>query len=131
MTNDHARFSLRNGIIIVEYLTKVYHDKEKATACLSDFNNFIESLGLTNVPVLIKLNNNLKFSLEGRKVLASKEATKHVSSISIIVSNVLNELLGNLYIQIGKPDVNAKLHRNEDVAINWLQDQQTPVNILV
>lgn len=127
ISNKHSRLVYKNKILFVEYITNVYHNKEVCLECLTEFNKFIESLGLDKVSVVIKLTDKTKFSLEGREVLSSVEATKYVSSAAIVVSSGFQEMLGNLYVQIGKPNVPTKLFRSEVFAVDWLKSQRNDI----
>lgn len=99
----------------------IWH-KESYTAEEVDFG-ITKRLEITgnNSYLTIADFRKVKFSNKAaRDRLANKDAEKGIKALAIIVSNDVNKILVNLYMQLYKPVILTKAFSTKKSAINWL-----------
>ena len=71
-------------------------------------------------PVLIDIRNVKSVSAETRKYLSTPESFYLISVAAIIVNNVFQETIGNIFIYLNKRPVPLRIFKSEYEAIKWL-----------
>ena len=124
MLNTDLRLFIEDGVFYLEYISDINFDKDVALKSVEVVNGFLEGNLATDIPIVVKSDNfNPIFTLAGRQILSSKEATKYFSCAAIVAKNSFQKLIGNLYITISKPNMPTKLFSNEADALTWVDKQ--------
>lgn len=72
--------------------------------------------------VLIDIRRIKSVTAEARKFLAEPYCFDGISIAAIVVNNIFQETIGNIYIYLSKHPVPLKLFRSEKDAMNWLKE---------
>lgn len=71
--------------------------------------------------LLVSLLNNPRPTKEARDIAKSEQMIEITSGMAMIVDNMINRFLGNLFIAMNKGEYPVRLFKNESQATVWLR----------
>jgi hypothetical protein len=84
-------------------------------------NSRLQLFGGTTYPIYTDVRAVRHIDSKTRNYLARGESTKLVSAGALLVNNQFQRVAGNLFVQVNKPSIPAKLFTNEADALSWLE----------
>ena len=80
-----------------------------------------KSRGAKKQLLLVSLLNNPRPTKEARDIAKSEQMIEITSGMAMIVDNMINRFLGNLFIAMNKGEYPVRLFKNESQATVWLR----------
>ena len=118
LENDHVKIWIEDGILFIEYKPKLVVNITVAKKIVEDR---LKVSGQVMRPMFTDGRNFVSIDNASLAYLKSNEATQYVSAGAFFIDNVLQRLIGNIFITIDKPLIPAKLFTDKEKALQWLQ----------
>lgn len=115
--NQHMEIRIENGVLFVTHYAKVL----TVDIVRVGVEVRLEMSKGVSYPMLSDIRNVTWIGKDVRDYLARPENTVLLVAGAMIVKNVFQEVAGNLFIYINRPEVPAKLFTNEEEALKWLE----------
>jgi hypothetical protein len=105
------------GILYSVFAEGLHIDIEIARKCVEARITFSRGI---SYPVFIDMKGIRSVTKEARDYLAD-EGSRLIKGGALLVDSALTKMLGNIFLQINKPQVPLKLFTDKDEAREWLQ----------
>lgn len=116
--NKYHKMWVQDGVVHQEYKPELRINIDIAKSMVQDRLSLING---QTMPLLIDARNFASIDSDARRYLGSHDAAKLQSAGAIFINNYLVMLASNIFLNINKPPIPAKVFTDKNKAIRWLQ----------
>jgi hypothetical protein len=116
--NEYVAYWIEKNILNIFYKPGLIINMAVANQIVLDRLKI--SNGVTR-PILTDARHFVSIDNLSLKYLKSREASRYVSAGAFLIDNYIHRLVGNIFLNIDKPLIPAKLFTDKEKALQWLE----------
>lgn len=114
------KIEIRDGIVIGTYKTNLSITLDDAREMVAERLAFQEN---RSFPVIVYISN-VKASTKEARMYMGNEGLQGITMGAFIVSNTIEKIMLNFFLNIEKPAIPAKAFTREEDAIRWIKETE-------
>jgi hypothetical protein len=122
LENAFCRIWLSNGIIFVEYKSRLVMNMEAAKQIVHDRLKISDGVSR---PLFLDARNLVSIDRATMKYYKTKEVVQYITSAAFLTGSALTTLASNIFLELEKPLVPTRLFTDEKKALRWLGKYNT------